>query len=45
MIQAYCVNASSVEEWGSFVRAFVTLEDGTQVMQLFTPDYLQPAAL
>lgn len=39
------VNASSVESWGGKVRAFVTLEDGRQVMQFFAPDTLQQVAL
>lgn len=39
------VNASSVEEWSDLVRAYVTLEDGTQTMQLFTPGTLQPVSL
>ena len=39
------VNATSVEEWIGLVRAYVTLEDGTQVMQLFTPGSLEPVSL
>lgn len=39
------VTATRVEQWGPLVRAFVTLDDGTQAMQLFTPDYLQPVTL
>lgn len=39
------VNATSVEEWGNLVRAYVTLEDGTQVMQFFTPGSLKPVVL
>ncbi len=39
------VNASSVENWGGLVRAFVTQADGTQVSQLFTRDSLKPVAL
>jgi hypothetical protein len=39
------INASRVEQWGPLVRAFVPREDGTQAMQLFTPDYLQPVTL
>jgi hypothetical protein len=39
------INATSVEEWGDYVRAFVTLEDGTQVMQFFTPGSLTPVDL
>ena len=39
------VNATSVEHWGTLVRAFVIQPDGTQVSQLFTPDTLRPVAL
>lgn len=44
-LQAQGVNATSVEEWGGFVRAYVVLEDGTETMQLFTPGLLEPVAL
>ncbi|MGV8832668.1 MAG: hypothetical protein ACOH2N_11895 [Devosia sp.] len=39
------VDATSVEEWGDLVRAYVTQADGTESMQLFTPTLLQPVAL
>ena len=39
------VNANAVEDWGGLVRAFVTLEDGRQVMQFFTPDTLEQVVL
>jgi hypothetical protein len=39
------INVSSVEEWNGYVRAFVTLEDGRQVMQFFEPGSLKPVAL
>lgn len=39
------INATSVEEWGPLVRAFVELPDGTKDMQFFTPDTLTPVAL
>lgn len=39
------INATAVEDWSGLVRAYVTLEDGTQVMQLFTPDTLEPVSL
>lgn len=39
------VNASSVENWGNLVRAFVIQSDGTQVSQLFTRDTLKPVTL
>ncbi|ODT74716.1 MAG: hypothetical protein ABS76_36440 [Pelagibacterium sp. SCN 64-44] len=34
------VNATAVEEWGSYIRAYVVSEDGRQVMQFFDPDTL-----
>jgi hypothetical protein len=39
------VNATSVEDWGGLVRAFVTQDDGRQVMQFYTPGTLQQVAL
>ena len=39
------VNASSVENWGGLIRAYVTLEDGTEVMQFFTPGSLDQVSL
>ncbi len=39
-LQSKGVNASAVEEWGSYIRAFVIGEDGRQVMQFFDPDTL-----
>jgi len=39
------INASSVENWGGLVRAFVVQADGTEVSQLFTRDSLKPVAL
>ena len=44
-LQAQGVNATAVESWGGLVRAYVTLEDGRQVMQFFAPDTLQQVAL
>lgn len=44
-LQDQGVNATAVEDWSGLVRAYVTLEDGTQVMQFFTPDTLEPVAL
>lgn len=44
-LQAQGVNATAVETWGTVIRAFVTLPDGRQVSQLFTPDTLKPVAL
>jgi hypothetical protein len=42
-LAAQGINASEVENWGQLIRAFVTLEDGTTVMQFFDADTLQPA--
>lgn len=39
------VNATSVEEWGGLVRAFVKLDNGAEVMQFFTPGTLNPVTL
>lgn len=39
------VNATSVEQWGGLIRAYVTLEDGSQVMQFYTPGTLQQVSL
>ena len=44
-LQAKGVNATAVEDWGSLVRAYVTLEDGRQVMQYFAPQTLEQVAL
>ncbi|MCY1546270.1 hypothetical protein D9M68_822590 [compost metagenome] len=35
------VNASAVEEWSGLIRAYVTLEDGSQVMQFYKPGSLE----
>jgi len=43
-LQAQGVDASAVEDWGTSVRAYVTLEDGRQAFQYFDPDTLQPVA-
>jgi hypothetical protein len=44
-LQEKGVNATAVEDWGGLVRAYVTLDDGRQVMQLFTPGTLEQIAL
>lgn len=44
-LQDQGINATAVEDWGGLVRAYVTLEDGRQVMQFFAPDTLQQVAL
>lgn len=41
-LQEKGINASSVELWGTVVRAFVVGEDGTQTMQFFDKDTLAP---
>ncbi|WEK04098.1 MAG: hypothetical protein P0Y65_18235 [Candidatus Devosia phytovorans] len=35
------INATEVEDWNGLVRAYVTLEDGTQTMQFYTPGSLE----
>ena len=44
-LKAKGINATSVEDWSGLVRAYVTLEDGSQVMQLFTPGSLEQVSL
>ena len=44
-LQEKGINAVSVEEWNGLVRAFVTQEDGREVMQLFEADTLSPVQL
>ena len=44
-LQEQGVNASSVESWGTLVRAYVTQADGSQVSQLFNRDTLKPVTL
>jgi hypothetical protein len=39
------VPATSVEEWGGLVRAYVVQPDGSQAMLFFTPDTLLPVSL
>jgi hypothetical protein len=36
------VNATDVEQWGNYIRAYVTQPNGTQVMEYFTPGSLNP---
>lgn len=40
-LQQNGVNATGVEEWGDYVRAYVSAPDGSQTMQLFDPVTLQ----
>ncbi|HEY8576629.1 MAG TPA: hypothetical protein VIL88_09855 [Devosia sp.] len=35
------IDVSAVEDWNGLVRAYVTLEDGSQTMQFFTPGSLE----
>ncbi len=42
-LQAKGVNADSVEQWGSYVRAYVIGDDGRVSMQFFNEDTLAPA--
>lgn len=35
------INATAVEDWSGLVRAYVTLEDGSQTMQFFQPGTLE----
>ncbi|HEV7718104.1 MAG TPA: hypothetical protein VGO70_03905 [Arsenicitalea sp.] len=39
------IRATSVEEWGDYIRAYVTLADGTHVQEFFTPGSLQQVKL
>lgn len=42
-LEAQGVNASAVEQWGSYIRAYVTGPDGRVTMQFFHEDTLAPA--
>jgi hypothetical protein len=42
-LEAQGVNTDRVEQWGEYVRAFVTGPDGRVTMQLFHADTLAPA--
>lgn len=35
------VDVNEVEDWSGLIRAYVTLEDGTQTMQFYTPGSLE----
>jgi hypothetical protein len=45
VLQSSGVKAESVEIWGDVVRAYVTLDNGTQAMQFFDKDTLTPVTL
>ncbi|KKB07914.1 hypothetical protein [Devosia chinhatensis] len=44
-LQSKGVNATSVEQWGNYVRAFVVGDDGRVTMQYFDEDTLAPIAM
>ena len=44
-LQQNGVNATGVEEWGDYIRAYVTQPDGSQTMQFFDPITLQQVQL
>lgn len=44
-LQEKGINATAVEDWSGLIRAYVTLEDGSQVMQFFTPGSLEQVQL
>ncbi|NMA98338.1 MAG: hypothetical protein GX970_09555 [Phyllobacteriaceae bacterium] len=44
-LQSKGVDATAVEQWGSYYRAFVKNADGTTAMQLFNTDTLTPVSL
>lgn len=39
------INVSDVEDWSGLIRAYVTLEDGTQTMQFFKAGSLEQVTL
>jgi len=44
-LQQKGINATAVEDWSGLIRAYVTLEDGSQVMQFYAPGSLQQVLL
>ncbi|KQX38711.1 hypothetical protein ASD04_08640 [Devosia sp. Root436] len=44
-LQQKGVNATAVEDWSGLIRAYVTLEDGSQTMQFFKPGSLEQVQL
>ena len=44
-LQQKGINATSVEDWSGLIRAYVTLEDGSQTMQFFQPGSLEQVQL
>ena len=39
------INATGVEEWGDYIRAYVSQPDGSQTMEFFDPVTLQQVQL
>ena len=44
-LQQKGINATAVEDWSGLIRAYVTLEDGSQTMQFFQPGSLEQVQL
>lgn len=44
-LQQRGINATAVEDWSGLIRAYVTLEDGSQTMQFFQPGSLEQVQL
>lgn len=44
-LQQSGINATSVEDWSGLIRAYVTLEDGSQVMKFYRPGSLEEVTL
>lgn len=44
-LQQQGINATSVEDWSGLIRAYVTLDDGTQTMQFYKPGSLEQVLL
>ena len=44
-LQAHGVNATDADAWGTYIRAEVKLNDGTEAVRFFTQDTLAPVNL
>jgi hypothetical protein len=44
-LQRKGINATAVEDWSGLIRAYVTLDDGSQTMQFFKPGSLEQVQL
>lgn len=44
-LQQKGINATAVEDWSGLIRAYVTLDDGSQVMQFYRPGSLEQVLL